>query len=113
MRSPADVRTTEIEVAGANCPWCFEETIDSLRGEPGVVAVHGSMTGRCLRIDHHGLDAERLLGIVRRQLHADEVSPAGPEHVMAEVDPHVADLRCSHGERLAATTARRREADDV
>lgn len=41
--------TTEIEVAGVNCPWCLNETLGVLRHQPGVVWVDASMSGQCLR----------------------------------------------------------------
>lgn len=86
--------TTEIEVSGANCPWCFNDTIEGLLSEPGVVSVHGSVTGQCVRVDHRGVAVDRLLTVVRSRLHADDISNA--EHVMVAVDPRVADLACTH-----------------
>jgi hypothetical protein len=87
--------TTEIAVTGANCPWCFNDTIESLRAEPGVVAVHGSTTGQCLRVDHHAVDVDRLVAVVRQHLHAVDVSSS--EQVMVEVDARAAELQCAHG----------------
>lgn len=95
MGSPGEVITTEISVAGANCPWCFNETIDSLRAEPGVVAVVGSITERCLRIAHSGVDTDLLVAVVKTNLHGEEI--ASTEHVMVAVDAHAADLHCTHG----------------
>ena len=86
--------TTEISVVGANCPWCFNDTLDVLRGEPGVVSVAGSITGQCVRIEHRGVAVDRLLALVRGHLHADDRSST--EHVMVAVDPQVADLHCTH-----------------
>ena len=48
----AEAVTTELTVAGANCPWCFNETVELLRREPGVVSVDASMGGQCIRITH-------------------------------------------------------------
>ena len=94
----SDAVTTEISVVGANCPWCFNETLDLLRREPGVVSATASLTGSCMRIEHHGVAIERLLAVVRGHLHADDTTSA--EHVMVAVDPLVADLNCHHrGER--------------
>ena len=90
-----ELTTTEIAVAGANCPWCFNETIDLLRHEPGVVSVDATIAGQCLRIAHRDVAIERLVTIVRGHLHADDTSSA--EHVMAAVDPRLADLNCMHG----------------
>lgn len=91
------VTTTEIAVAGANCPWCFSDTVDLLRSEPGVVSVRGSIAGECIRVDHERVDVDRLIAVVRRNLHADDVSPTSAEHVMVEVDARIAELRCTHG----------------
>lgn len=94
MDANAAVATTEITVAGANCPWCFNETIDSLRAERGVVAVHGSISTHCLSIDHDGSDEAALVAIVSRNLHGEAVYAS--EHVMVEVHPQVAELHCCH-----------------
>jgi hypothetical protein len=85
---------TEITVAGANCPWCLNETLDLLRREPGVVAVDANIGGQCLRVRHHDVAVARLLAVIRDHLHADDMSSA--EHVMAEIDPQVAGLHCTH-----------------
>jgi hypothetical protein len=86
---------TEITVTGANCPWCLNETLDLLRREPGVVAVDANIGGQCLRVRHHDVAVDRLLAVIRDHLHADDMSSA--EHVMAGIDPQVADLHCTHG----------------
>jgi hypothetical protein len=92
-----DAVTTEISVVGANCPWCFNETVELLRGEPGVVSVSASIADSCMRIDHRGVATERLLGVVRGHLHADDATSA--EHLMVAVDPRVAELHCAHHRR--------------
>ncbi|HEX5946171.1 MAG TPA: hypothetical protein VFY82_07835 [Acidimicrobiales bacterium] len=89
-----DLVTTEIDIAGANCPFCFNETLDRLRAEPGVVDAHASMNGQCLRIAHSGLPTGALVDLVRRHLHGVERSSA--ETVMVEVDAHEAALHCTH-----------------
>ncbi len=93
----ADSITTEITVVGANCPWCFNETLDSLRSEPGVVQATGSMTGQCLKIVHNGVDLDRLMTVVRQHLHG--VGRSSADQVMVEVEPRLAELHCRH--RLA------------
>ncbi len=93
---------TEFDIAGANCPWCFRETVQALRDEPGVDAVHGSITGQCLGVEHRDADVDRLLSVIREHLHADAVSESNPEHVLVRVDPRVADLQCTHGVEGAA-----------
>jgi hypothetical protein len=86
--------TLEISIAGANCPWCLNETLDALRAHDGVVSVATSITSQCLRVEHDGVDDAFLLAIVRRHLHADGTSSA--EHVMTAVDAVVADIGCRH-----------------
>ncbi|HEY9558374.1 MAG TPA: hypothetical protein VIR58_16675 [Acidimicrobiales bacterium] len=90
-----DAITTEIDIAGANCPWCFNETLDRLRAEPGVVDARASMRGQCLRIEHRGLPTQALVDLVRRHLHGAALSSSEP--VMVEIDAHEAALHCTHG----------------
>ncbi len=87
--------TTEIAVVGADCTWCFNETLDALRVAPGVIAAHGSIAAQCFRIEHGGIDDDELLSLVRAHLHAEDISSS--EHVMVEVDPKVVELHCTHG----------------
>ncbi|MGE3447799.1 MAG: hypothetical protein AB7H92_09500 [Microbacteriaceae bacterium] len=94
MTSAGETVTTEISIAGANCPWCFNDTLDRLRHEPGVVSVVASIAGQCLRVEHRGVAIDRLLAVVRGRLHADDTTST--EHVMVAIDPHVADLHCTH-----------------
>jgi hypothetical protein len=101
--APAGQTTTEIEVDGANCPWCFNDTLDVLRRTPGVRAVGGSITGHCVRVVHDGLAVDDLVELVSRHLHADGAFSA--EHVMVAVDPRVADLHCTHNVGTDQTTA--------
>jgi hypothetical protein len=89
-----ETATTEISVVGANCPWCFNDTLDVLRREPGVVSVVASIAGQCLSVEHHDVAIERLLAVIRGSLHGDDTTSV--EHVMVAIDPHVADLHCTH-----------------
>src|SRR3546814_16417083 len=47
--------TTEIDIAGANCPWCLHETLDLLRADPGLVDAPASKRGHSLRMAERGL----------------------------------------------------------
>lgn len=89
-----DAVTTEITVVGANCPWCFNETVEMLRCEPGVIGVTASIGMSCLCVEHHGVAIDRLLAVVRAHLYADDVTSA--ERVMVAVDPPTAELNCGH-----------------
>lgn len=95
MSTHEPAATTEISVAGANCPWCFNDTIDLLRDAPGVDAVRGSISDGCLSIDHDGTDEGALITLVSRNLHGEAVYAT--EHVMVEVNPRAGELNCGHG----------------
>lgn len=99
MPAETVVTTTEITVPGANCSWCLNETLDLLRAEPGVSAAVADIGRQCLIIDHDDIAVDRLLAVIRGHLHAEDMTSA--ERVMVAVDPHVAELRCTHrsGER--------------
>jgi hypothetical protein len=86
----------EIDIPGANCSYCLNETIDALRAHPLVVHDEASATGQCLLVEHSGADTESLLRIVHDHLRRDEQVSA--EHVMNDVTPVVAEGICSrHG----------------
>ncbi|MBX7160555.1 MAG: hypothetical protein K1X95_09720 [Acidimicrobiia bacterium] len=87
--------TTEFAVDGANCPQCFNETLDALRAQPGVVVAAGSLTDQCVRVEHDGADVDQLLGLVRRHLHADVL--AAREQAMGPVDARIEQVGCTHG----------------
>jgi copper chaperone CopZ len=89
----APTAVTEIAIDGANCPWCFNETIDELRAQPGVRSVTASISAQCLRVEHAGSDPAHLIETVRQHLRADAMF--GAEHEMVNVEPRVADLRCT------------------
>lgn len=91
-----DLVTTEIDVAGANCPWCLNEMLDALRRQPGVVAADTSMGDGCLRLEHWQLPVDGLVDVVRTHLHADDMSSG--EHLMVKVDPVAAERHCGHRE---------------
>jgi hypothetical protein len=98
-RRPAGARggeltTTEISVAGANCPWCFNETIDLLRREPGVVSVDATIAGQCLRVVHRDVAIERLVTGVRAPPHAADTYYRS--NVLHAVAGRAADLNCLH-----------------
>jgi hypothetical protein len=106
-----ETATTEISVAGANCPWCFNDTLDRLRSEPGVVSVAASIAGQCLRVEHDHVPIDRLLAVVRGSLHADDLTST--EHVMIAIDPHVADLHCTHRHTTHGHTTEPHRTPDV
>ena len=60
----AGTATTELSVVGVNFPWCFNDAVELLRTEPGVVAVAASISGQCTRIEHGGVPIDELIAAV-------------------------------------------------
>jgi len=88
--------TTDIEIRGANCPTCFDDTLRALRALDGVAEAGGSLAGQQITVRHdlapEAVDA--VLAVVREHLHADAVF--GLEHVLAPVDAGVTACDCTH-----------------
>ena len=85
----------EIKVAGADCPWCLNDTLDQLRAITGVTGVHASMTGMCIKVAHVNADVPSLLAVVRSSLHGTGLS--SNELEMVKIDPQPSELQCTHG----------------
>ncbi len=64
---------TSLRIEGANCPTCFNETLDDLAGVDGVRAVHGSFEGPCIEIEHEGVAMDVLSTTIRNRLHGIEM----------------------------------------
>ncbi len=64
---------TSLRVDGANCPNCFNETLDELATVDGVLAVHGSLDGPCIEIEHEGADMDVVAATIRNRLHGIEM----------------------------------------
>lgn len=86
---------TEINVAGTNCPWCFNDALDAVRGLEGVTKVSSSITGECIQVAHRGIDVLVVLDTLRATLHGVESSGYGSR--MTPIDPMPTEPRCSHG----------------
>ncbi|MGD9998261.1 MAG: iron-sulfur cluster repair di-iron protein [Ilumatobacteraceae bacterium] len=63
---------TSLRIDGANCPTCFNETLDDLAHLDGVRRVHGSVAGPCIEIDHD-VPIEAIERIIRSRLHGVEM----------------------------------------
>ena len=65
--------TTSLRIEGANCPTCFNETLDDLTRLDGVRSVHGSVAGPCIEIDHEVelVDVRRRIRRRRRTTWSD------------------------------------------
>ena len=64
---------TSLRVDGANCPTCFNETLDELATVVGVLSVHGSLDGPCIEIEHEGADMDVVAATIRDRLHGIEM----------------------------------------
>lgn len=80
-------------IDGANCPFCFNETLDDLAHIEGVRAVRGSIAGPCIELDHDDVALDTITGTVRNRLHGVEMF--SNEIRMTRLDP-VAISACTH-----------------
>lgn len=64
---------TSLRVDGANCPNCFNETLEELATVEGVLSVHGSLDGPCIEIEHEGADMDAVAATIRNRLHGIEM----------------------------------------
>ena len=85
---------TSLRVDGANCPVCFNETLDDLAHLDGVRAVHGSIDEPCIEIDHDDVVAlDAIAATIRNRLHSVEMF--ANELKMMPVEP-VEFSACTH-----------------
>jgi hypothetical protein len=94
---------TTLTVEQANCPICFNETLDDLRRIDGVRAVCGSTTGPCIEIDHDDVALDVITATVRDHLHG--VAMYANEIQMVPVDPIAEAIGCVH-RRIGSSTRR-------
>lgn len=86
---------TTLDLEGANCPYCFNETLDDLARVDGVSKVHGSMGGTCIVIDHDDdVPVDMLVERIHRHLHG--VQMFSNEIQMSSIDPSVLVRPCIH-----------------
>lgn len=85
---------TSLRIDGANCPTCFNETLDALAHLDGVRAVHGSFAGPCIEIDHDDVVFDVLSETVRNRLHGVEMF--SNEIRMVPLDPVAISTPCPH-----------------
>ncbi len=85
---------TTLSVEQANCPICFNETLDDLRRLDGVRAVYGSTAGPCIEIDHDNVALDVMTATVRDHLHG--VAMYANEIQMVPVDPIAEATGCVH-----------------
>lgn len=84
---------TSVRIDGANCPTCFNETLDALAHLDGVRRVHGSFAGPCIEIDHE-VPLETIDSTIRGRLHGIEMF--ANEIRMVPLEPVPLVTRCAH-----------------
>lgn len=92
---------TSLRIEGANCPTCFNETLDALGRLDGVRSVRGSLAGPCIEVDHD-VEIEVITGLIRDRLHGIEMF--ANEIRMVPLEPVELAVTCSHHRRPAPDT---------
>jgi|EP01041_Mallomonas_annulata_P020165 copper chaperone CopZ len=84
---------TSLRIEGANCPTCFNETLDALGRLDGVRSVRGSLAGPCIEVDHD-VEIEVITGLIRDRLHGIEMF--ANEIRMVPLEPVEPSQPCAH-----------------
>jgi regulator of cell morphogenesis and NO signaling len=84
---------TSLRIDGANCPTCFNDTLDDLARLDGVRSVHGSVAGPCIEVDHD-VAIEVITAAVRNRLHGIEMF--SNEIRMVPLEPVAMSEVCTH-----------------
>lgn len=84
---------TSLRIDGANCPNCFDQTLDDLAALDGVRTVHGSFGGPCIEVDHD-VELETITAAIRNRLHGIEMF--ANEVRMVPLEPVIMSTTCSH-----------------
>jgi regulator of cell morphogenesis and NO signaling len=85
---------TSLRIDGANCPTCFNETVEALAHIDGVSAVHGSVAGPCIEIDHDGVTIDVITETIRNHLRGIEMFSNETE--MVALEPVEISVDCPH-----------------
>jgi copper chaperone CopZ len=84
---------TSLQIDGANCPTCFNETLEAIAALDGVRRVHGSIAGPCIEIDHD-VPMETITAAIRTHLHGVEMF--ANEIRMVPLEPAPLGAACVH-----------------
>jgi regulator of cell morphogenesis and NO signaling len=84
---------TTLRIDGANCPTCFNDTLDDLARLDGVRHAHGSLAGPCIEVDHD-VAVETITGVIRNRLHGVEMF--ANEIRMVPLEPVELSTTCPH-----------------
>jgi regulator of cell morphogenesis and NO signaling len=92
---------TSLRIDGANCPNCFDQTLDDIAQLDGVVSVHGSFAGPCIEVEHD-VEIDTITEAIRNRLHGIEMF--ANEVRMVPLEPVIISNECAH-HRPAVSTA--------
>jgi regulator of cell morphogenesis and NO signaling len=84
---------TMLRIDGANCPTCFNETLEDLARLDGVRSAHGSVAGPCIEVEHD-VPIETITEAIRDRLHGIEMF--ANEVRMVPLEPVVMAVPCEH-----------------
>jgi len=93
---------TTLRIDGANCPTCFNETLDDLARLDGVRSAHGSVAGPCIEVDHD-VAIEAITAAIRNRLHGIEMF--ANEMRMVPLEPVATSMACTHRAPTEPTAA--------
>jgi regulator of cell morphogenesis and NO signaling len=100
---------TTLRIDGANCPTCFNQTLDDLVRLDGVRSVHGSVAGPCIEIDHE-VELEVITGAIRNRLHGIEMF--ANEIRMVPLEPMLLSTTCTHRRPVEPESTAAHDADE-
>jgi copper chaperone CopZ len=100
--TPVGFQTIEVRVPGANCPWCFNEAMDKVRGVDGVAEVRASILDDCIEIQHRDASMPLLIETLRTYLHGTDDSPHDCQ--MTAIEPELVALSCGCARPTATNT---------
>jgi len=100
---------TTLKIDGANCPTCFNETLDDLARLDGVQRVQGSVAGPCIEIDHE-VEVEVITATIRNRLHGIEMF--SNEIKMVPLEPIPLTTTCTHHRHAQSGSVSARDVDD-
>lgn len=86
--------TTEMDIKGADCPFCLNATLDALRSRDGVENAFISAVNGCLVVKSHDIDQRVLVDIAATNLHG--TATWADETEMVGVKPIITRTHCTN-----------------
>jgi copper chaperone CopZ len=98
------IMQTSLDLTGANCPYCFQDTLAGLTRIEGVSNVHGSMGGSCIVIDHDDeVTVDALVELIHGHLHGVQKFSNEIEMVSVDLSPLARSCVHSHATPQASS----------